>query len=115
MAGGLEVMMNLGAVLVIERCDGLDFQYDSVEAQNIRNIRLLEDAPFCTLMEAPGASELRSLESHFDFQALLIHRFQESAFLVRIDFNAFAHGAEAFFFVNDRRQLPSRMFGVSRG
>src|SRR5208282_3395746 len=85
-ASSLQVVVNLGTMRVSQFLEGLDFENDLIEKDEIRNVFLLQRLSLVMQGEFRLRLEDESLESELHLQALLIHRLNEAAPQFFVDF-----------------------------
>jgi hypothetical protein len=99
-ACGLEIVDDLGTMLVGEIWDGLQLQNDLPEANDVWNEGVFETAAFVEERELALSVERDSLNFKFGLQTFLIDGLSKTASFELIDLKASSSNAEGFFGVD---------------
>src|SRR5262249_2366279 len=95
----LQVIVDLLSMLVVQRGDGLDLHDDFVETDEIRLVGLFQGMSLVGNLQLGLRYEGDCLETQFQLQAFLIHRFHEAATLILIHFKTSSKDRITFFFI----------------
>ena len=108
-AGGAQVVHELGAVLIGEGADCLDFDDHLAETDEVRPVGLPERPALIAQANLVLGQELNASARQLQFQALLIHWFNKSAAFLLIDLETAPEDPVRFLFQNQFTHSSSRV------
>jgi hypothetical protein len=106
-AGGLEVIMDLGAVPVGELGNGLDFEDDLVETDEVGLVGLLQEPSLIPQLQISLRVERDPAHPQLQFQALVVDGFEKASPLLVVHFKARSHDPIALVRIDDLHPRPS--------
>jgi len=89
--------VNLSSRFVGQLGGGFDFHDDLAETDEVRSVDLSQSASLVTQVQFLLGSERDALESQFECQAFLVNRFDKSAPLLFLGFEAGSRDLVGFF------------------
>ena len=98
---GVEIIDDLGAVLVRQRRDGFQLDQNLVKAHHVGHIALLKRLPLVRQRNGHLRAKRDVLKSQLQFQAFLIHALQKPTAFLFVNLEARSDDALRLVFVNE--------------
>src|SRR5262249_16771173 len=112
MARGPQVVVNLGSVGVVKRLHCLDLQDDLVEADEVRNVLLLQTAALGIKGKSDLRAEGNAPQVQLDFEGFLVHFLQKAAAEYLVHLEARPDDSIALLLIDDLHIFPPFLFFV---